>query len=467
MKKVFNILNIILKVIFILSFIFSMYVLSKVDILPLNYKIIFISVFVVILVLSVLGIIFKNKYLNIISSILNILFISVIVLASIYLFKTDDFVSKLKNNELRETYYLAVLKDSEYENINDLNNLKIGTFYNNIKTYELVLKNINSKINSEITNYDDLLELTDLLLNKEVDAILINEANKTLLEEEHELIHIQLKYIYNVTTKTKVEEIVKDIDVVENPFAIYISGIDAYDDIASVSRSDVNIIAVINPKNNKILLVTIPRDYYVTLYGTNSKDKLTHAGLYGIESSVKTIENLLDIDINYYVRLNFSTLINAIDAIGGVNVYSEYTFNTYGTQFYKGYNYVDGTKALAFSRARYNFTGGDRVRGENQLRVIEAIINKMASSRVLVTNYLDILDSLGNSFQTNIDSSRLYDLVKFQLFHMPKWNIEKISLNGSGRNDYTYTYKKTKLYVMVPDIKTVNVAKNKIIEIMK
>lgn len=467
MKKLFNILNIILKVIFVLSFIFSLYVIYKVDILPLNYKILFISVFIVILILSVLGIIFKIKWLNIISSTLNIIFISIIVLASIYLFKTDNFIDKLIGNELRETYYLAVLKDSKYESINDLNSLKIGSFYNNPDTYNLVLKTINKKIDSEIINYDDLLELTDALLNNELEAILINESSKKIIEEEHELIHIQLKYIYNVTTKTKVQEIVKDINVVENPFVIYISGIDTYGDIASVSRSDVNIIGVINPKTNKILLVTIPRDYYVEVYGKNAKDKLTHAGIYGVETSVKTIENLLDIDINYYLKINFSTLIKAIDTIGGVNVYSPYTFNTYGTQFYEGYNYVNGTKALAFARARYNFAGGDRVRGENQLRVIEAIINKMASSRVLVTNYLNILESLDGSFQTNIDSSRIYDLVKFQLFNMPNWQIERISLDGSDSYNYTYTSKKNKVYVMEPNIITVNNAKNKIKEIIK
>lgn len=317
-----------------------------------------------------------------------------------------------------------------------------------------------------MVNYDDLLDLTNALLNNELEAILINESSKKLIEEEYELINIQLKYIYNVTTKTKVEEIVKDIDVVENPFVIYISGIDAYGDIEDISRSDVNIIGIINPKSKNILLVTIPRDYYVDLYGTDSKDKLTHAGLYGVETSVKTIENLLDIDINYYLRINFSTLIKAIDVIGGVNVYSEYTFNTYGTQFYKGYNYMDGQKALAFSRARKNFTGGDRVRGENQLRVIEGIINKMSSSRVLVTNYLDILSSLEGTFQTNIDSSRVYDLVKFQLFNMPNWSVEKFSLNGSDSYNYTYTYKKTKLYVMEPNMNTIKTAKEKIKEIM-
>ena len=167
-------------------------------------------------------------------------------------------------------------------------------------------------------------------------------------------------------------------------------------------------------------------------------------------------------DINYYIRLNFSTLINAIDAIGGVDVYSPYTFNTYGYQFYEGYNYLNGDYALAFSRARHNFENGDRTRGENQMRVIEAVINKISSSRVLITNYLDILNSLSGTFQTNIDSNRIYDLVKMQLSSMPKWQIETYSLNGFDSSNYTYSMGDMLLYVMEPDYNTVNEAKLKI-----
>ena len=287
-----------------------------------------------------------------------------------------------------------------------------------------------------------------------------------MIEEEQKLIDIQLKYIYNVSAKTKVEETAKDIDVKNNPFIVYISGIDTYGDIESISRSDVNILGIINPNDNKVLLVSIPRDYYVDIYGKNGKDKLTHAGIYGVDTSIKTIENLLDIDINYYLKVNFSTLVNFIDIIEGINVYSAYTFDTYGIKFYEGYNYLNGEQALAFSRARYNFSGGDRVRGENQMRVIEAIINKLSSSRVLMTNYLNILSSLENSFQMNIDSDRIYDLVKMQLYNMPKWEVEKISLDGVDSYNYTNTSKDKKVYVMEPKLDTIKNTKDKINEIM-
>lgn len=464
MKRFLNINDWLIKIVFVILFITNIFLLNK--FVPINYLIIFIVISLIVITVNILSKTSKFKIFKIICFIVNIIMILIYSYTGYYIAETNGFLDNLYGDELRETYYIAVIKDKEYNNINDINNLNIGSFYNNPETYDMVIDTINSKINTSITVYDDLFELTDALLNNELEAILINESSKKLIEEEKELVHIQLKYIYNVTTKTKVNDIVKDIDVVENPFVIYISGLDAYGDIEEVSGSDVNIIGVINPKEHKILLVTIPRDYYVELYGKESFDKLTHSGFYGIETSVKTIENLLDIDINYYLKLNFSTLIEAVDAIGGVNVYSEYTFNTYGTQFYKGYNYMDGTKALAFSRARYNFAGGDRVRGENQLRVIEAIIAKMSSSRVLVTNYLDILNELDGTFQTNIDSNRIYDLVKFQLFYMPDWTVEKYSLNGSDSYNYTYTYKKQKLYVMEPNIETVNEAKDKIKDLM-
>ena len=257
---------------------------------------------------------------------------------------------------------------------------------------------------------------------------------------------------------------VKEVDVTKEPFNIYISGNDIYGNIASVSRSDVNIIATVNPNTHKILLTSIPRDFYVQLHGTSGyKDKLTHAGVYGIDMSVKTIEDLLDIDINYYMRVNFTSLIKVVDAIGGVDVVSDYSFRaTTGDRFVKGTNHLNGKKALAFSRERKAFSDGDRQRGKNQQKVLTAILNKMLSSTTLITKYTDILDSLGGSFQTNMPASKIYNLVNMQLDKMPSWTFESYNLDGKGSSSYTYTYPHQKLYVMEPDVNTVNEAKAKI-----
>ena len=245
---------------------------------------------------------------------------------------------------------------------------------------------------------------------------------------------------------------------------IYISGIDTWGSINTVSRSDVNIIMSINQKKKKILLTTIPRDSYVQLHGTSGpKDKLTHAGIYGINMSIDTIEDFIGIDIDYYIRVNFNTLVNVIDTIGGVNVYSDVSFNAGGYRFVKGSNYLDGKKALAFSRARKQFSGGDRVRGQHQQAVITGVVEKVTSSRVLLSNYTNILASLNNTFQSNVDDSIIRDFFKEQLDSMSTWDIKSISVDGTGLyTTSTYSMPGWNLYVMIPNQDTVNYVRNEI-----
>lgn len=466
--KIFNIIGLIIKLLFIILFIINLIFLLKINLLPTKYLALFILISSLILILDVLTeFVLKNKILKILSIIFSLLFIIIYILIYIYISKTDNFINSLFTHHQIETYYLAVLNEKEYDSIDDLNNLKIGTYYNNQESYDEVIKKMNQLINYDELNYSNLYALCDNLINGTVDAILINEANKNIIEED-ELIDIPLKYIYNFKIKTKANVTAKSIDVTKEPFTIYITGIDTSDDISNVSRSDVNIIVTVNPNTKQILLVTIPRDYYVQLHGTTGrKDILTHAGLYGVDMSVKTIEDLLDIDINYYIRLNFSTLIKAIDIIGGIEVYSEYDFNIDGYYFHQGYNLLNGEYALAFSRARKNFYTGDRQRGKNQLLVIESIINKFSTSTTLLSNYLSILESLNGTFQTNIESSRIYSLVKMQLSDMVKWEIERYSLDGISSQDYTYSLGDIIAFVMEPDYNTVNEAKEKINNLLK
>jgi LCP family protein required for cell wall assembly len=293
-------------------------------------------------------------------------------------------------------------------------------------------------------------------MNNKISAILVENSYKSMIDEQNEDFTNNTKTIYTFNINTKTEPIVKKVDVTNNPFNIYISGIDSYGSITSVSRSDVNIVITVNPNTHQVLLTSIPRDYYVKLYGkTGYKDKLTHAGIYGIDTSVKTIETLLNTEINYYVRINFSTLIKSIDAIDGVNVYSAYSFTSYdGHKFVKGYNYMNGDEALSFSRERHTLPGGDRARGENQQAVITAIIKKVASP-IIITKYDSILKSLEGTFQTNMPSSDILSLIKMQIDEMPSWDVSTFSLNGFDSHNYTYSYGSQMLYVMEPDMKTV------------
>jgi polyisoprenyl-teichoic acid--peptidoglycan teichoic acid transferase len=248
------------------------------------------------------------------------------------------------------------------------------------------------------------------------------------------------------------------------PFVMYISGIDTYGAIGTVARSDVNILAVVNPQTHKILLVNTPRDYYVQLHGTTGpRDKLTHAGIYGIDMSVQTLEDLYGINIDYYMRVNFATLTSVVDTLGGVNVYSDYDFAADGHHFSIGYNQLDGKAALAFSRARKQFEDGDRTRGHNQQRVIEAILRKLSTPETLV-NYQKIMAALSGTFQTNASGTTISAVMNKQLDDMEAWRVESADVTGAGKTDITYSMGSLPLYVMEPDQVSVGAAKRKITE---
>ena len=218
----------------------------------------------------------------------------------------------------------------------------------------------------------------------------------------------------------------------------------------------------VNPKTKQVLLTSIPRDFYVQLHGTSGyKDKLTHAGNYGINMSIDTIEDLLNIDINYYIRVNFTTLEKLIDAIGGVDVYSEYSFVSYidNYKFYQGYNHMNGKQALAFSRERKSLPAGDMDRGKNQEAVIEAIIRKITNKDVIY-KYSKILNSMKGTFQTNITDNDITKIIKKELENIGGWNITSNNLDGTGSYDYTYSYSSQKLYVTIPNQDSINNAVN-------
>ena len=243
---------------------------------------------------------------------------------------------------------------------------------------------------------------------------------------------------------------------------MYISGIDTYGSTSKRSRSDVNILAVVNANTKKILLVSTPRDYYVPLSISNGvKDKLTHAGIYGIQCSQDTLGMLYGINVDYYFRLNFSGFQKIIDALGGITVNSDYTFDVDSFHYVKGDNYLNGEQALAFARERHAFATGDRQRGEDQMKVIKAVFNKATSSAVLA-NYTDLLASLEGTFETSMSYDTLAKLVRQQLDQGTGWDIETYSVNGSGQSSYTYSISNMKVYVMLPDQSTVDTAKEKI-----
>ncbi len=257
--------------------------------------------------------------------------------------------------------------------------------------------------------------------------------------------------------------------IVNEPFVVYLSGVDTRGDLTENARSDVNILAVINPVTKRAVLINTPRDYYVDLAGTGSKDKLTHAGLYGVETSMDTLGALYGTDVDYYVRINFAGFMSIIDALDGIDVYSDYAFTSVGspgyydpTDFVEGWNHMDGKAALAFARERHAFASGDVQRGINQMKVIQAVLDKIQSPSLLLS-YSRLMATLSDCFVTNLSSEQISALVRMQLGDGAQWEIESFSVTGSSSSSTKcYSAQGQKLYVMLPDDATVGQAQEMI-----
>ena len=266
--------------------------------------------------------------------------------------------------------------------------------------------------------------------------------------------------------------------ITKEPFVIYLSGVDTRGELTEKARSDVNILAVVNPTTKQILLVNTPRDYYLPLARNGELDKLTHAGLYGIDESMKVLGNLYGVQADYYVRVNFAGLVKIVDALGGVDIESDanfscvpmetpdgngdYTYQKYS--FTKGINHVNGSQALAFARERKAFADGDNRRGQHQMTVIKAIVNKACSSAVL-TKYQELLKAASDAFITNMPYADISSLVQMQLGDMADWNITTYAVSGEGSTEYCYALG-DKAWVMIKDSSKVNTAKNMIQQVI-
>lgn len=461
-----------LSIVLIVVSIITLLMTNTLGILPFKFMLPLI-LFIIIVVIVLIKFLLVRNPLRIISSIISVILIIGMCYIIIYEITTLHFFSKIGGiNYKIVNYEVVVLKDSKYDDITDLKKEKIALLNINEKDYLEATKKLEKKIKFESEYFEDNDALRDNLLAFDVDAILIEESTNNILKEEDEEYKEKTKVIYSFEIKIEVDDISKKVDITKDPFNIYITGIDTYGSISTASRSDVNIVVTVNPKVNKVLITSIPRDYYVKLHSKKEMDKLTHAGIYGVEESVATIEDLLDIDINYYVKVNFTSLIDIVDAIDGITVDSKYEFktgiydsNTKVYYFKEGKNELDGKKALAFARERKAFNGGDRVRNENQQIVLKAILNKVLSKTIL-TKYNDLLSSLEGAFVTNLDDSEIKIFIKKQLDENKDFDISNYVLEGTDASDYTYSYKSGKSYVMLRDEDSVDKAKDKIKEVL-
>lgn len=471
MKKIKTKRNLFYKIISILLIISSfsfLGILFYLDLLPVKYSFLILVVIILFDILNIFLINLKKlkKKVKRILTIFIILTILVMTIASFFIGKTlGVLINNVDSKYKMENYSVIVLKNSEFNDLKDIKNEKIGYYKNSTGSKE-ANNFLEDKISISLESYNTSDNLVQDLLRSKINVILIEDSIKNIMEEEIDNFATSTKVIYTFTIETEVESTLKEVDVTKEPFAVYISGIDTYGKISSVSRSDVNMVMVINPKIHQVLLISIPRDYYVELNNTKgAKDKLTHAGIYGIDMSIQTIENLLDLDINYYLKVNFTSVIGIVDALGGLQVYSEYDFISYsGYKFKAGLNTVNGEQALDFARTRKAFVDGDRQRGKNQQALIEALIRKV-TDKSIITKYNSLLDAVNGKYQTNLSIKKITSLIKMQLNDMPSWNVTSYSLTGTDSYNYTYTYNQL-LYVMEPEESSVNEAINLIKDVL-
>lgn len=392
----------------------------------------------------------------------------------------SKIVGKMTETEITE---VRVMNDNPATSMGDTKGYTFGYIADaDTKNTQNILDEISKSFGTiKSKEYSSMTALADALYDDEVDAILINQGYVDLLTEKDGYTDFrdQTRVLYTYTTTHEVDPIVPNTSITKEPFVVYCSGIDArVDDISTKSRSDVNILTVVNPTTKQILLVNTPRDYYLPLARNGEMDKLTHAGLYGIDESMKVLGNLYGVQADYYVRVNFAGLVKIVDALGGVDIESDanfscvpmetpdgngdYTYQKYS--FTKGINHVNGSQALAFARERKAFADGDNRRGQHQMTVIKAIVNKACSSAVL-TKYQELLKAASDAFITNMPYADISSLVQMQLGDMADWNITTYAVSGEGSTEYCYALG-DKAWVMIKDSSKVNTAKNMIQQVI-
>lgn len=463
MKKIiYSLLTIIS---FILSFSFIIN-LKQANLFPFKIFIIITIVLIILNVIALIGYFLKNKCFKILSTVLFLLIIVITITFSSNIKKTNTILNNAFEKTKEEiTIYNIIVKNNTYQSLNELDNKKISY----LNTYDIT--NIKTKL-SNLYNYqlipvDNLYSLYENLLSEESDVIIIDYAHLSILYDEYpeSKNNMQVLTSFNITEKVAIP--VKEATNLE-PINIYISGSDSREnDIQAKSRSDVNILLTINPLTNKILITSIPRDYYVQIHNQKGfKDKLTHCGIYGMETSVKTLEDLFDIKIAYNLKVNFNSVIKIVDLIDGIDINSDKAFSSNVLKnFYiqEGLNHFNGNQALAYLRERYAYKEGDRHRIQNQQQVLKAIINKMLSDKKYLFDYEKILDILSDSYITDIPPSLIKTYIRKQLKEMPTWSFDLIWVNGQNASMPTFTSPKIRRYVMIPFDEDIKNAHDKII----
>lgn len=436
----------------------------------------------VLLAAAALGVFLpRERLVRLIIAVISFIVSAVIIIAGIYVKRTSDALSGIAGSS-SETASISVyvFEDDEAQTIEDARDYDFGILAsldrgNTDKALEMIEEDTGSAVNT--SEYNTVTDLADAMADGEIQSIILNQEYMKMLEEWDEeeasgdgeerdypqfAASLRILATYNIEN-TREASYSGD----NGEFIMYISGIDTWGGISTRSRSDVNILAAVNTETKEILLVSTPRDYYVPLSISGGvRDKLTHAGIYGVQCSMDTLSMLYGIDIDYYFRVNFSGFEKIIDELGGITVWSDYTFDVPPDFHYEqGNNDLNGLEALAFARERYTLPGGDQARGQNQMNVIISVADKLTSAAVL-GNYMNILDSLEGTFETDMPYSTIASLVRQQIAEGTQWNISSYAVTGTGSHGSTYSMGSRQLYVMIPNQESVDKASQLIQRVM-
>ena len=490
-NKVYKVIAILLSIVMIVLMAFFTYQLIKMDILPQN---LFIPVILIFVLISLILILWINLMAHgVVSKVFAMIFVLLYTVSmgigNFYVYKTDGFMQKVtdhKIGDVKNTVSIIVMDDSNIKDLSSLKGKKVGRLNNvdKVGTNKL-LKSVKKKKGSnyfKTKKFDGALSEVEALYNGKIDAMILNESyrgNVTSVEEyEHFSTETRVVYSTSYYTTKKNDSLVVS-DITKNPFTILISGNDTTGDVSELSRSDVNMLVTINPKTSTILLTSMSRDTYVetvcdadgdTACPEGQMDKITHTGIYGLNTTRQTVEKFYDLKVNYSFRVNFTSVIDVVDALDGIdlNVEEGEQCDLFWANMKPGLpvgmHHVDGETALAFARERKAYVDGDYQRVRNQQKVMQAIINRAISSSALV-NYTSFINSLESAFETNMTYDEITDLIKYELQAKPDWKFETYQISGLG-DELMCASLGQAASVQVPDLNTVRIAREKIEAVM-
>lgn len=467
-RKIILLTGMFLIIVQIISMILFLQKMFQLDMLPLKYMAMLISVLILITLYN-----FVSQYskAHMIGKILAVLLSVMLVTGYLYAAKLSATLNEITGTTTQtDTVDIIVLSSDKANSVSDAKSYTFG--YNSTVNSSVITKAL-SEIETdnhvtiskkEYTSWDTLIN--SLYANKEIKAMAVTESVRATLADQYPDFSSRTKVIGSVKVTTEVKLNASDKKVNQEPFIIYLSGNDDYGEVASTGRSDVNILAVINPKTRQILLVSTPRDSYIKISngnGVSGLDKLTHAGNAGVEYSVSALENLYGLSVDYYVKLNFTGCVNIVNALGGITINSGVDFTNGRDAAPKNYHFVigpnecDGEKTLAFVRERHVFDNGDFQRGKNQEAGIKAIIDKVTSPSILA-NYSSVLDATSSMFLTNMPSGTITSLIKGQISNPTSWNVQQYSVGGTTGTRTGQVYGLSGMSVVMLDENTVNTA---------